>query len=145
MEKLMHEERKHNEGSWDSCGGPTPQGVGRSTTCPAVHAHLQPEVAPTHTHVCTHTLAPRPLRAHTHTHALFSGGRHPAGGWPTTCSASGKMSKRAYHWLQTYCLHCHINLIQKLSKGPLSFISAFTFVFFLFLEGEETLLWSCNT
>lgn len=63
------------------------------------------------------------------------GGRRPADGWPTTRSASGKMSKRAYHWLQTYCLHCHINLIQKLSKGPLSFTSAFTFFFFLIFGG----------
>lgn len=54
-----------------------------------------------------------------------------------TCSTwVEKKCLRAYHWLQTYCLHCHINLIQKLSKGPLGFIYAFAFIFFYF-RGEE--------
>lgn len=138
MEKLTHEERKHNEGSWDSCGGLTPQAVGQPTSFPAVRVHIQPEVAPTRAHACTHTRSRHALsRARTPVLSSSRGGRHPADGGPTTCSASGKRSKRAYHWLQTYCLHCHINLIQKLSKGPLSFISAFTFILLSYFWRER--------
>lgn len=88
-----------------------------------------------HTHTHTHTLAP-----------FFSQ-------WQTSCRwlilehgapELGKMSERAYHWLQTYCLHCHINLIQKLSKGPLRFIPAL-FVLFYFWKERGILLWSSNT
>lgn len=75
----------------------------------------------THAHTCTHTLS----------FALFV--KHSVdGGW--FCNIQYLSYKRcltAYHWLQTYCLHRHINLIQKLSKGPLVFIhiSAATFYF----------------
>lgn len=88
-------------------------------------------------------------RARTHTRAHFLTGAHTCSPPSVTnilhvtdsiaCSTWGrKMSKRSYHWLQTYCLHCHINLIQKLSKGPLRFISAFTFIFYFWRERSHS-------
>ena len=87
--------------------------------------------APTHSNTHMHSLTC------VHTHSRFFSQWQTSYRWPTLYHIApelGKMPKKAYHWLQTYCLHCHINLIQKLSKGPLRFISASAFVFYFWRE-----------
>lgn len=150
----MHEERKHYEGSWGLCWGLTLQGAGHSRSFPKVHVHAQPRVAP----ICTpHAQAHTHTRAHTHTLLLSMANILQMADLEHVAPELEKMSKRAYHWLQTYCLHCHINLIQKLSKGPLRFISAYAFIFYFWRErrhsydfvtcttdsGREGLQWHC--
>lgn len=118
--------------AWGSCEGPPPQVAAQARSFSSVCTHAQPRVALGHTHSCCSSRTLSHTHMSTHTLALF------CSKWQTFCRwlilyhvapKTGKMSKRAYHWLQTYCLHCHINLIQKLSKGPLRFISAFAFIF----------------
>lgn len=136
----MHEERKHNEEPWGSCGGLTPQVAGHSRSFPTVHVHTQPRVAPIRTHTCTRT------HSHSCAHTLSSSlnGKHPADGWPVTCSAW--VRENVYEGISLTP-----NLLPPLPHKPHSkVIQRATEVhfcicfYFLFLAGEETLLWFCN-
>ena len=142
----MYEEKRHKERPEGSYEGLTPQAATQARALSSVCTHAQPRVTVGHTYSCVHACSHTLSHEHTHTHWCSLCSK-----WQTFCRwlilyhvapKIGKMSKRAYHWLQTYCLHCHINLIQKLSKGPLRFISAFAFIFIFEGRGDTPMIFS---